>query len=98
MTDAETEQAGRSYLWEICKALAPHHVALVRIRYTTGDGASQIDGLNENQQDKIMEWFGPQSNFVGGTVPPIFNVFQAVIFWKVPNTIRSSGGSTFGFG
>jgi hypothetical protein len=98
MTEAEIAQVGRSYLWEICRSWAPHNVALVTTRYRTGDGGLLIEGLNDTQQDKIMEWFGLQSNWAGGKVPVFPNLYLILSFWGVPRKTKSSGGSIFGFG
>jgi hypothetical protein len=54
--------------------------------------------LNEAQQDQIMDWFGPNSNWMGGPVPIFPSVYYFLVMWGVQETTRSSGGSVFGFG
>ena len=95
-TDDDLEQIGRFYLWNILGHYAKDNVKIVTTAYRTGDSQS-ISGLNDSQQDQIMEWFGLQSNWQGGRVPviPIFNV--ALSYWNVGRLKESAGGSIFGY-
>ena len=97
MTADETEHVSQSYMWAIFKSWAPQNVAIVTTRFRTGDTIS-IDGLNDTQQDKIMEWFGPTSYLQGSLVPIFPTIYFILNYWAVPYTKKSSGGSTFGFG
>jgi len=95
--DVQVEQLGRLYLWNILGEYAKRNVAIVTMRYRTGDAVG-IDGFNDSQQEQIMEWFGPQSNWQGGRLAPIANIWVALAIWNVPRRSESSGGSIFGFG
>jgi hypothetical protein len=95
--DTQIEQLGRLYLWKIIGEYAKQNVFIVTTRYRTGDTVS-IDGFNDSQRDQIMEWFGPQSSWQGGTLPPIANIWVALSIWNVQSRTESSGGSIFGFG
>ena len=95
--DVQVEQLGRLYLWNILGEYAKRNVAIVTTRYRTGDAVG-IDGFNDSQQEQIMEWFGPQSNWQGGRLAPIANIWVALAIWNVPRKSESTGGSIFGFG
>ena len=93
--DVQVEQLGRLYLWNILGEYAKRNVAIVTTRYRTGDAVG-IDGFNDSQQEQIMEWFGPQSNWQGGRLAPIANIWVALAIWNVPRNQKSTGGSIFG--
>jgi hypothetical protein len=93
----EAEQVKRSYLHQICKAWAPQNVAIVTTVYRLGSSVT-IEGLNDTQQDQIMAWFGPESNWAGGTIPPLPTIWYYLVMWNVPWKKESSGGSIFGYG
>jgi hypothetical protein len=93
----EAEQVKRSYLYQICKAWAPQNVAIVTTVYHTGDSV-HIEGLNDTQQDQIMAWFGPGSNWVGGTVPLLPTIWYYLALWNVPKKREGSTGLIFGSG
>ncbi|MEK7856734.1 MAG: hypothetical protein AAB288_11640 [Acidobacteriota bacterium] len=97
LEDDEAEQVKRSYLFEICKAWAPTNVAIVTTQFRTGDTVT-IDGLNDTQQDQIMSWFGSNSNWVGGKVPVLPNIYYYLGLWLVPKTTKRAGGFVFGSG
>jgi hypothetical protein len=48
--------------------------------------------------DQIMAWFGPGSNWADGKVPLLKNIWYYLALWKVPRKTESSGGSIFGYG
>lgn len=93
----EAEQVKRRFLFEICKAWAPQNVAVVTTVFRIGESTT-IEGLNDSQQDQVMSWFGPSSNWIGGSVPVFPSIWNYVGFWQVPQRRASSGGSVFGFG
>lgn len=94
----ELEQVGRYYLWTILGEYASRgNVAILETNYRTGTGYS-IDGLNDTQQDQIMEWFGFQSNYGGGLVPPQINIWYVLAAWGVQRTQASSYGVLAGYG
>jgi hypothetical protein len=93
-TDDELEQVGRFYLWNILSQYAKRNVAIVTTAYRTGESVG-IDGLNDSQKDQIMEWFGWQSNWQGGLILPIQNVFIALSMWNVEWRKESSVSGPF---
>lgn len=92
----ELDQVGMYYLWTILGQYAIDHVTIVETTYRIGTGTS-IEGLNDTQQDQIMEWYGAQS-WSGGYVPPQFNIWYVLAAWKVKRRKDSSGGAIFGYG
>jgi hypothetical protein len=98
-TDDELEQLGRWFLWNILSQYAKRYVAIVTTTYRTGDSVS-IDGLNDSQQEQIMEWFGPQSPWSrsSGRVPVVRDIWFALKLWNVESRKASAGGSMFGYG
>jgi hypothetical protein len=86
----EADQIERTFLERILKAWAPENVAIVTMLYRTGDSIT-IEGLNDTQQDQIMAWFGPTSNWQGGTIPVLPSVYYYLYKWQVPRRTDSSG-------
>jgi hypothetical protein len=97
MDDSELEQLRRFFLWKIISEYARRNVFIVKTTYRTGIGTG-IDGLNDSQIEQIEEWFGPQSNWAGGRVPPMLSIWVALQSWGVQTRTESSGGAIFGFG
>lgn len=93
----EAEQVKRQFLFEMCKAWAPKNAAIVTTIYRLGETVT-IEGLNDTQQDQIMDWFGPTSNWHGGSIPPWPSIWNFVYWWNIPRKKASSGGSSLGFG
>jgi hypothetical protein len=94
----ELEQVGRYYLWTILGQYASSgNVVIVETAYRTGTSPS-IQGLNDTQQDQIMDWFGLQSNFGGGLVPPQINIWYVLAAWGVKTKQASSYGVLAGYG
>ncbi len=93
----EADQVERSFLDQILTAWAPRNVAIVTTVYRTGQTVT-IRGLNDTQQEQIMAWFGPGSNWAGGTVPVFPAIYNYLYRWNVPRKKESSGGAAFGYG
>jgi hypothetical protein len=48
-----------------------------------------IEGLNNSQRDKILEWFGLKSpRGVYFTAPMVFNIALALVYWHVKTVDR----------
>jgi hypothetical protein len=94
----QLDQIGRYYLWTILGEYASRgNVVIVETNYRTGTSSS-IDGLNDTEQDQIMEWFGLQSNYGGGLVPPQINIWYVLAAWGVKTKQASSYGVLAGYG
>ena len=96
-SDDELDQIGRLFLWNTLAASAQQNVQIVKTQYRTGDSIS-IRGLNDNQQDQIMVWFGLRSNWHGGRVPVVQTIWMALTFWGVKWVHESTGAAIFGSG
>jgi hypothetical protein len=97
LEEDQAEQVKRSYLYQICKAWAPKNVVILTTAIRSGDIVS-IEGLNDTQQEQIMTWFGPRSNWVGGAVPILLNIWMYLGVWNVPRTKKVSNSFIGGFG
>jgi hypothetical protein len=86
----EADQIERTYLDKILAQWVPDNAAIVTTHYRTGDGVS-IQGLNDTQQDQIMAWFGPESNWSGGTIPVFPSVYYHLYRWHAPSRTEAPG-------
>ena len=88
--DHELELIGRLYLWNILSGYTKKRVKIIRRviqkGYTQNPYESEIEGLNDNQQDQIMAWFGRGFNMTGGRIPPVYSIWDALDRWGVPVT------------
>jgi hypothetical protein len=87
--DEELEQIGRYYLWKILEKYAQgeHNVWISVHR----DSPDYIFGLNDTQQEQIIEWFGPPSKWIGGRTPVVINISMALSYWNVRRRPYSPG-------
>jgi hypothetical protein len=89
MTQDDIDQLELAFLWQIFKGYSLKHFTIV---YTLSGRPSApkrdvyIDGLNDNQQDTLVEMFGPDATR-GKTffMPPAINIYFLLGLWGAPS-------------